>query len=177
MFPLALAGCDERKVSNSDPVPTTGAREEPGVIDSGPASLSAMIQLNVTGGPMAGQYSAEVAQGGCTAGLANPGSWANQYVVDTQDPRTFSSLQLLVPNAEGRGASDQFMMTVTFGPVQEPTEFHVETRGDAGNRSGSGTVLVEDNGNSGKVVFDARTADGVGLQGTITCRSVIRGEG
>lgn len=172
---VALASCNDRKASNSDTAPTTGARADEGSLDSGPASLTSVIELEVTGGDHAGHYTAEVTQGGCSAGLTGPNSWGNQYVVDTQDPRTFSSLQMIVPDA-GAAASgtDHFLMTVGFGPIMNPTNYRVDTR-NSGGGSGSGTVTVEDHGATGIVRFDAKTADGVGLKGTIDCRSVVRG--
>jgi hypothetical protein len=41
-------------------------------------------------------------------------------------------------------------------------------------KSGSGTVTINDKGATALVTFDATTAAGVRLQGTIDCKSVMR---
>ena len=135
------------------------------------------VHLEVTGGANAGIYDEAVSDGGCSYGLAGKGAWGNQYSVDASDAKKFSSLQLVVPDAKSAASgTSTFHMTVGFGPLfgQGHVEYDVDTRSDAPSKHGSGTVTVEDHGSTGKVTFDAKTADGVGLKGTIDCHSVMR---
>jgi hypothetical protein len=52
-------------------------------------------------------------------------------------------------------------------------EYVVETRAGQ-KKSGSGAATVLDKGATAVVNFDATTAEGVRLSGTIDCRSVLR---
>jgi len=135
------------------------------------------IHLEVTGGPNAGSYDVDMPGSGCSYGLAGPTAWGNQYSIDTEDSKAFSSLQLIVPDAKAAaGGTSTFQMTAQFGPLfgGEGASYSVNTRPDAATKSGSGTVKVEDNGSTGRVTFDAKTDAGVELKGTIDCKSVVR---
>lgn len=148
-------------------VPTPG---EEGAVNS-------EITLEVTGGPHAGRYTAQVTEGGCSYGFAEKGAWGNQYSVDTQDAKKFSSLQLIVPDSKSAaGGTGRFLMTVSFGPLfSGGTSYEISTR-KPGEAKGSGTVKVDDRGGSGTVSFDGKTADGIGLKGTIECHTLMRAE-
>jgi hypothetical protein len=67
-------------------------------------------------------------------------------------------------------------MTVQFGPLfgSGGHSYDVNTRPESSNKGGSGTVTVQDQGSTGKVTFDAKSKDGVGLKGTIDCQDVMR---
>ena len=135
------------------------------------------MHLEVTGGPHAGSYDAQMTSGGCSYGLAEAGAWGNQYSIDASDPKTFSSLQLIVPDAKGAASgTSAFKMTASFGPLfgAGSTSYDIDTRPSANGKEGSGRVTVEDRGASGRVSFEGKTADGIGLKGTIDCRTVMR---
>jgi hypothetical protein len=134
------------------------------------------IHLEVTGGPNAGVYDVDMKDAGCSYGLAGPTAWGNQYSINTDDPKQFSSLQMIVPDTKAAaGGTSEFQMTAQFGPLfGNGASYDVNTRSDAATKKGSGTVTVQDQGQSGHVDFDAKTAEGVGLKGTIDCLSVIR---
>jgi len=145
---------------------------------SGGASGSDMgkIHLEVSGGAHAGTYDVDMKGSGCSYGLAGENAWGNQYSIDTNDPKQFSSLQLVVPDTKAAASgTSQFQMTVQFGPLfgSGGASYDVNTRTGSSGK-GSGTVTVQDQGKTGKVTFDAKTADGVGLKGTIDCQSVMR---
>jgi hypothetical protein len=136
------------------------------------------VHLVVTGGPNAGTYNATTERGGCSFGLAGPGSWGNQLSdPKDKDPKHFNSLQLIVPNAKkAAGGTHEFLLKIGFGPLMHRgAEYTVETRAGEAKKSGSGTLTVLDKGTTGVVTFDAKTADGVRLAGTIDCKSVMRG--
>lgn len=133
------------------------------------------IHLVVAGGPNAGTYDAKATSGGCSYGLAGTGAWGNQYSIETKDPKAFSSLQLIVPDAKGAAhGTTQFQMTVGFGPLFQGKSYDVNTRANAAKKEGKGSLTVEDHGSTAKVTFDAETDAGVKLSGTIDCLSVMR---
>jgi hypothetical protein len=135
------------------------------------------VHLVVDGGPLAGTYDAKMMDGGCSYGLTGAGAWGNQYSTNATSPKAFSSLQLIVPDAKAaaKGTTD-FQMTVGFGPLfgKGQTSYDINTRANASTKSGSGTVTVDDKGSTGRVTFDVKSAEGVGLKGTIDCASVMR---
>lgn len=149
------------------------------VTGSALAGVNSEIQLDVTGGPRAGRYTAKVTEGGCSYGLTKPDEWGNQYSITTQDPKKFSSLQLIVPDAEAAAAgTESFNLMVGFGPLISltgpgGTQYKVETR-DEGDTQGQGRVSVEDSGAGATITFDGKTKDGVGLKGVIKCHTVMR---
>jgi hypothetical protein len=134
------------------------------------------VHVVVTGGANAGTYDGATERGGCSAGLAGPGSFGNQFSMPKEkDPKKFNSLQLIVPNLKGAASgTHDFYLSVGFGPLlNRSAEYKVETRASE-KKSGSGTVTVADHGSTAKVTFDVTAANGVKLVGTIDCKSVIR---
>lgn len=167
----ACGGGDEQ--SQDEVASTTGA--EGGPAAGAPATT---IHLVVTGGEHAGTYDATSADLTCTYGFAGPGSWGNQYSVTEKAEGEFSSLQLIVPDAKDAGdGTERMLMTVGFGPLLGPaySEHTIDAR--EGKGKGRGTIAVDDRGSRGKVSFKGTSADGVGLEGTIECHQVMRGEG
>ena len=160
--------------ASGDAKDTTGAT----VASAAPAGESkGTIHLEVVGGPNAGSYDVNMPGSGCSYGLAGPTAWGNQYSIDTEDAKAFSSLQLIVPDAKAAaGGTSNFQMTAQFGPLfgGDGASYDVNTRPDAPKKSGSGTVTVDDKGSTGRVTFDAKTDAGVELKGTIDCKSVVR---
>jgi len=180
-FVLALGAC-----SGSDPQATGGDTAAPAATTSaGGAATSAgadtaaaaetsagSIHVTITGGAHAGTYDV-AGTDGCSYNLAEKGAWGNQFSRDMEDPKQLSSVQMIVPDAQGAASgTDRFLVSVGFGPMLGGgTTYTVDTRGGAG---GKGTVKVEDRTQTGTVTFDGTTADGVRLQGTIECGSVVR---
>jgi hypothetical protein len=139
------------------------------------ADVKETIHVVITGGPNAGTYDGSNDRGGCSAGMTGKGSWGNQYsLVKENNPKVLNSVQLIVPDAKAaaKGTHD-FYLTVAFGRITaRVAEYKVETE----KKSGSGTVTVNDKGSTAIVTFDALTAAGVRLQGTIDCKSVLRAQ-
>ena len=163
----------ESSAGGTDTAAATGGDASAASTETGPSTGS--VHLEVGSGPHAGTYDAQMTSGGCSYGLAGEKSWGNQYSIDSKDPKQFSSLQLIVPDAKAAaGGTSTFQLTAAFGPLfgDGATSYDVNTTRGAGK--GSGKVTVEDHGTSGKVTFDAKTADGVPLKGTIDCKSVMR---
>jgi hypothetical protein len=133
------------------------------------------VHLVITGGANAGAYDAQGMRAGCSAGAEGPNTWGNQLSSTQGDPKAFNSLQLSVPDAKGAAAgTSQFLLVVGFGPLMRRTAtYTVETR-TSQKVTGKGTVTVKDAGATATVNFNAETADGVKLTGTIACKTVTR---
>jgi hypothetical protein len=172
---LALtAACSGKEGATAD---STGAATSTAATDASTGASKGKIHLEVTGGANAGTYDVEMKDAGCSYGLAGEHAWGNQYSIDTTDPKQFSSLQLVVPDSKAAASgTSTFQMTVQFGPLfgSGGNSYDVNTRPESSNKGGSGTVTVQDQGTTGKVTFDAKTKDGVGLKGTIDCQDVVR---
>jgi len=169
-----VGACSSKEGATPD---SMGAAASAAAPDAGSGASKGKIHLEVSGGANAGTYDVEMKDGGCSYGLAGETAWGNQYSIDTTDPKQFSSLQLVVPNAKAAAnGTSEFQITVQFGPLfgSGGASYDVSTRPNASTKQGSGTVTVQDQGSTGKVTFDAKTADGVGLKGTIDCQSVMR---
>jgi hypothetical protein len=139
------------------------------------ADVKETVEITITGGQNPGKYQASSDKGGCSAGLAGPGSFGNQLSdPKNKDPKAFNSLQLVVPDAKkAASGTGEFMITVGFGPLMSRSAtYTVDTT--KGKKNGSGTVTVDDKGSTAKVKFSASTPEGVKLEGTIDCKSVTR---
>lgn len=164
--------------ADSASAPVAGAQASAAPASATPAGAPmGKIHLVVTGGPNAGSYDVDMKDTGCSYGLAGPTAWGNQYSIETNDPKQFSSLQLIVPDTKkAASGTSEFQMTAQFGPLfgSGGASYDVNTRPDAPSKQGSGTVTVQDQGKTGHVDFDAKTGEGIGLKGSIDCQSVIR---
>ena len=135
------------------------------------AAEKEVVDLTITGGPNAGKHHATTERGGCSFGLLGKG-WFGSQLSDpaNQDPKVFNSLHVIVPDPK---KPDVFQLNVGFGSIlNRGTAYEIKTHGD--KKSGSGTVNVEDRGSTAMVKFSATTKDGVKLEGTIDCKSVLR---
>ncbi len=175
MLGAFVAACSKTSGDAKDPATDTAGATVASAASDGAAKGT--IHLEVVGGPNAGSYDADMVDGGCSYGLAGPTAWGNQYSIDTEDAKAFSSLQLIVPDAKAAaGGTQTFQLTAQFGPLfgNGGASYDVNTRPDAPKKGGSGTVTVEDHGSTGRVTFDAKTDANVQLKGTIDCKSVMR---
>ena len=133
------------------------------------------VHVVIANGPNAGTYDGETDRGGCSAGLSGPGSFGNQFSLPKEkDPKKFNSLQLIVPNAKAAAAgTHDFELHVGFGPLMNRSaQYDV----DSAKKKGSGTLTLADHGATANVTFDATTAAGVKIHGTIDCKSVVRAQ-
>lgn len=139
------------------------------------ADVKETVHVVITGGANAGTYDGTTDRGGCSAGMTGKGSWGNQFsLVKENDPKKLNSVQLIVPDAKAAASgAHNFSLTVAFGRITaRVAEYKVDTE----HKSGSGTVTVADHGATAAVTFDATTAAGVKLKGTIDCKSVTRAQ-
>lgn len=183
VFVAACGGGDgEAEIGADGTTEAAGASSSDAQQSSGQAATT--IHLVVGGGPQAGTYDATSADITCTHGFAGPGSWGNQYSVAGGNPGEFSSLQLIVPDTEDAAdGTGTFLLTAGFGPLMDTgyVEHTIDTGATLGGtdpnkeHKGTGTVTVDDRGQSGKVTFSGTTEDNVTLEGTIDCHRLMRG--
>ena len=180
---LVLVSCGGAK--EQDPENTAAEGSSAVRVPTG-GGTATTIHLVVGGGPHAGTYDAKSNDITCTYGFAGTGSWGNQYSVTGKNANEFSSLQLIVPDAkDAADGTDKFLITVGFGDMMGSSwsEHTINTGaslgggGDNAKKEGSGTITVEDKGESGKVTFKGTTKDNVTLDGTIDCHQLMRSEG
>ena len=184
VVPVALA-TTALACSHADKSAATGATAAatPSLATAAPVDSGlGKVHLVVTGGPHAGSYDAVMHDGGCSANMGSGGSWTTQYTVETPDSSALSTLQIQIPDAVAATKGTRaFHMTAGFGPSAAGqgeggtgTRYDVDTRAGAPRRGGTGSVTVTDWGAAGRVTFQARTAAGVALNGTIDCNGVAR---
>jgi hypothetical protein len=132
---------------------------------------SGTVSVTLMGGPDAGTY-----MGGenpnCSNGLIGEGAWGVQYSTDAAGAGQLSSLQLIAPPSGEVAMDVTFQMTVTIGELFEGNDYEVKmTEGDS---SGTGSAEVSDAGSTAVIHATGTTADGVGIDATVNCPSVIR---
>jgi hypothetical protein len=129
---------------------------------------AASVEVTVTGGEFAGTYSGSVPDGGCSRGATGENTFGLQY--STSEAVDLSSVQLVVNDAEGAsGGTDDFLTTFTFGELLSGTALEIQP--PEGN--GSGTVTVDDRGDTATIEIDAETSDGVAIDATVECHTVF----
>jgi hypothetical protein len=128
----------------------------------------ATLALTVSGGKFAGSYSGSVADGGCSRNLTGDNTFGVQY--STDQPVKVSSVQVLVYDAKAAaGGSDAFKSEFTFGDLFSGTSVDI----DPSTNAGSGTVTIDDRGDSATVKISGETGDGDGIEATIECNGVL----
>jgi hypothetical protein len=135
------------------------------------------VHVVITGGSMAGTYDATETKGGCSTGATGPGSWGNAFSNIIATEKQIGQVTLVVPDARAAtsaAGSKEFSLELRLGSIAGTNVvYDIETR--SGKKpAGSGTVTVADAGSTAKVTINAKTADGVGIQATIDCKSVTR---
>jgi hypothetical protein len=137
------------------------------------------ITLTIGGsGPNAGSHEVTSPEGACSAGLTGESGWGNQYSITTSDPKQFSSLQLIANTPDGGNTTTDFMTTISFGELFSASETQYEIKALGGESgAGSGTVTIEDRGETATITIKGETADGTPIEARIDCLSVLRFSG
>ena len=84
-----------------------------------------------------------------------------------------------MPDAkDAADGTDDFLMTVGFGELFKEgySEHAIDSQKKSSTKKGSGTITVDDRKTGGKVTFKGKAEDGTGLEGTIDCHQLLRGE-
>jgi hypothetical protein len=145
----------------------------------------AVATVTLTGGPDAGTYTAaaDIAPN-CSQGIIGPEGWGVQLSNFDAADNELGSIQL-VAAAPGKAdepdaffGGTEFLITVTIGPALGETShnYEVGVYTDAADKdtSGEGSAQVTDNGATAVIHATGTTADGVGIDATINCPSVVR---
>ena len=178
LLALLLAACGTGAATptstpdGADAEPTVAATDDGSSGDGGSAGdaggdATASVEVTVTGGEFAGTYTGSVADAGCSRGATGENTFGLQY--STDEDVELSSVQLLVNDADAAaGGSDDFLTMLTFGDWVEGTTVEVEPPAE----NGSGSVTLDDRGDSATITIDAETADGMAIDATVECHSV-----
>jgi hypothetical protein len=129
---------------------------------------TASVNMTVTGGEFAGSYSGSVADGGCSRNLTGDNTFGVQYSTDQKVK--LSSVQVLVYDAKAAASgTDAFKSSFTFGDLFSGTGVDI----DPSTNAGTGTVTVDDRGDSATVKISGETGDGDKIDATVECNGVI----
>lgn len=133
---------------------------------SGDAAAS--VEVTVTGGEFEGNYSGSVPDGGCSRGATGENTFGLQY--STAEDVELSSVQLIVNDADAAaGGTEDFMTSFTFGDLLEGTTVDISPP----KESGTGTVTVDDRGDTATITIEGETSDGMAIHATVECHSVF----
>lgn len=177
---LLLAACGGTASTASDDAneggsqPTASATQGGGSEDGGGSAgdaggdAAASVDVTITGGQFEGSYSGSVPDGGCSRGATGANTFGLQY--STTEDVELSSVQLIVNDADAAASgSDDFQTTFTFGDLLNGTNVDLKP----GDGEGSGTVTLDDRGDTATISIEGETSDGVGIDATVECHSVF----
>ena len=136
------------------------------------AAPIATASVKVTGGPNAGQHDIFTERGGCSTGLTGPKSFGAQISNPRlKDPKMLGSIQLDVPD---RGKPNEFVAVVGFGPIAQRTASYTIDARKKTDKSPPSAIAINESGSTATVKFSGTTTEGVKIEGTIDCRSVLK---
>jgi hypothetical protein len=167
---LAACGGADNKTANE----TTSNAEKTESSSTSDKPEKATIGVTITGGDLAGSYTAVCKDGCCSWGIAGENVFGNQYSETGKGPKELSSVQLIVDDVkEGSKTTKEFMMTVSFGELfsKEGKSFNINTR--KGANEGSGTLDVQYSGNKATVTVKGVSKEGPSIDLKLECNNVM----
>lgn len=165
----ATAPVDRPGTDSPDSLATSAPNGDSGDSGSGDHGGTASVDLTLTGGDAAGTYSGSVPDGGCSRGPTGEGTFGLQY--STSNEVDLTSVQIIVEDREAAASgTDLFLATVGIG---DAITYRIRPPED----DGSGTLTLDDRGDTATIRIEAETVDGVGIDATVTCHSVLDLEG
>jgi hypothetical protein len=145
---------------------------------SGSTAGGTTVTVVLTGGSDAGTYTGSN-DPNCTVGLIGPQAWGVQWSIEG-GPKQLSSVQL-VSAAPGKADDPSAMfqgtvmlLSIVVGPLLQGNTYEIDDKTDDTQDQGSGSVQVQDNGDTAVIHATGTTKDGVGIDATINCPSVNR---
>jgi len=168
---LLGASCnDSKEQSSKTSVPSDNNETE---APAAGATAAPNINLTITGGDMAGSYTATCKNGCCSWGIAGANVFGNQYSETGKGPKELSSVQLIVDNVTGNKSTKEFTLTVSFGELfsNGSKSFNIDTRN--GNKRGSGTLDLQYSGDKATVAIKGVSAEGPSIDLKMDCNKVI----
>jgi hypothetical protein len=152
--------------ASADASASAAAADDGNAAAAGDATAS--VDMTVTGGEFAGSYSGSVSDGGCSRNLSGDNTFGVQYSTDQKVK--LSSVQVLVYDAKAAASgSDTFKSSFTFGDLFSGTSVDI----DPSTNAGTGTLTLDDRGDSATVKISGETGDGDKIEATIECKGVI----
>jgi len=137
----------------------------------GEVLVDALVDVAIDSGPDAGTYHGETSSGGCSRNALGDNQFGLQYS-DDANADGLTSVQLVVEDAAAAeaGGTNAFFTTINIGPMAGGSSYEINEE----NESGSGTVTISviDNDRA-TVVIIGQTADGTGIQATVTCNVIF----
>jgi hypothetical protein len=157
--------------SSSDSTNTSTSTDQPGSTSTG--AEKATINVTITGGDMAGSYSAVCKEGCCSWGIAGDNVFGNQYSETGKGPKELSSVQLIVDKVTGNTNTKQFTLTVSFGELfsNKGKSFNIDTR--EGRNKGSGTLDLQYSGDKAVVAIKGVSSEGPSIDLKMECNKVM----
>ena len=133
----------------------------------------ANINVTITGGDMAGSYSATCKDGCCSWGIAGENVFGNQYSETGKGPKELSSVQLIVNNVKGNTTTKEFTLTVGFGELfgKDSKTLNIDTR--EGRTKGSGTLDLQYSGDKATVSIKGVSGEGPSIDLKMECNKVM----
>ena len=172
---MVLLSCNDNKDANTNE--TTGSDTSESKSQTGGDANSAVranIDVTITGGDMAGNYSAECKDACCSWGLAGEDVFGNQYSETGKGAKELSSVQLVVAGVKnGKKSTKEFLVTVSFGELfgKDSKSFNIDTR--PGHQEGSGTLDLEYDGQKAVVIIKGVSKEGPSIDLKMNCNKVI----
>lgn len=146
----------------------------------GPQDETARLKVTLTGGEPAGTFEGTSTEEGVCGYGPESGSILVEGLDDPSDAFTIeyykegdklNKFWLLVPKTKeatsGAGTQNFYM------EVNDDQVYYIDNQADA-SADGTGTVKIENNGNTATVNLDAKTDDGETVKATIECKQISR---
>ena len=172
---LLSTSCNNNTDRNSK---TAGSPDSASTSNTQPSSSStasekASINVTITGGDMAGTYSATCKDGCCSWGIAGENVFGNQYSETGKGAKDLSSVQLIVDNVKGNTTTKEFTLTVGFGELfgKDTKTFNIDTR--QGRSKGSGTLDLQYSGDKATVTIKGVSGEGPSIDLKMECNKVM----
>jgi hypothetical protein len=173
LLPGALAilfmSCNNSSSNNSNQSADSAKTETP---SSNQSTERANIQVTITGGDMAGTYSAVCKDGCCSWGIAGDNVFGNQFSETDKGPKELSSVQLIVDDVTGNKSTNEFTLTVGFGELfgKNSKNFNIDTRN--GHKKGSGSLDLQYSGDKATVTIKGVSEEGPSIDLKMECNKI-----
>ena len=173
LMATVLLSCNDNKDGGTNETAGSDTSETKSQTDNANSAVRANIDVTITGGDMAGTYSAECKDACCSWGIAGENVFGNQYSETGKGPKELSSVQLVVDGVTGNKSTKEFLLTVSFGELfgKDSKSFNIDTR--PGHKEGSGTLDLQYSGEKAVVTIKGVSAEGPSIELKMNCNKVM----
>ena len=145
------------------------AEAQPADEGGGSSGATASITLTLTGGPHDGTHEAEAPDAGCSRNSVGDNTFGLQY--STGETAGFTSHQLVIRDAAAAASGSDDFSTDVF--IDDAVYGIDSGAGVMNDPSGTGTVTLDDRGDTATITIEGETAEGIGFSAEIECHSVF----